>query len=132
MVILFTVLLSLVRFMASVLIVDDEEDIANPLRQYLIDGGLDAVSFTSPLMAFEHFRHNPYAYPIIITDLRMPGMNGIEIANRLREINDTAKIFMVTAFDPSDLESKPDYRQAKIESIIQKPIRLSQLKKMVR
>ena len=118
--------------MASVLIVDDEEDIANPLRQYLIDGGFDAVSFTSPLMAFEHFRRNPYAYPIIISDLRMPGMNGIELANRLREINGTAKIFMVTAFDPTDLESKPDYRQAKIERIIQKPIRLSQLKKMVR
>ena len=117
--------------MASVLIVDDEEDIANPLRQYLIDGGFDAVSFTSPLMAFEHFRRNPYAYPIIISDLRMPGMNGIELANRLREINGTAKIFMVTAFDPTDLESKPDYRQAKIERIIQKPIKLSQLKKMV-
>ena len=61
----------------------------------------------------------------------MPGMNGIELANRIREINGTAKIFMVTAFDPMDLESKPDYRQAKIEMVIQKPIRLSQLKKMV-
>jgi CheY-like chemotaxis protein len=59
--------------------------------------------------------HNPYAYPIIITDLRMPGMNGIELANRRREINGTAKIFMVTAFDPTDLESKPDYRQAKLK-----------------
>ena len=117
--------------MASVLIVDDEEDISNPLRQYLIDAGFIAVSFTSPLLAFEHFRHNPYAYPIIITDLRMPGMNGIELANRIREINGTAKIFMVTAFDPTDLESKPDYIQAKIERIIQKPIKLSQLRKLV-
>ena len=117
--------------MASVLIVDDEEDIANPLRQYLIDGGFDAVSFTSPLLAFEHFKHNPYTYPIIITDLRMPGMSGIKLAIKIRETNDTAKIFMVTAFDPTDVESKPDYRQAKIEMIIQKPIKISQLKKMV-
>ena len=130
-VILFTVLLSLEQLMASVLIVDDEEDIANPMRQYLIDGGFDAVSFTSPLLAFEHFRHNPYAYPIIITDLRMPGMNGIELANRIREINGTVKIFMVTAFDTTDLESKPDYIRAKIEMIIQKPIKLSQLRKIV-
>ena len=130
-VILFTALRSFVQLMASVLIVDDEEDIANPLRQYMIDGDFNAVSFTSPLLAFEHFRHNPYAYPIIITDLRMPGMNGIELANRIREINGTAKIFMVTAFDPTDLESKPDYIQAKIERIIQKPIKLSHLKKMV-
>ncbi len=117
--------------MTSVLIVDDEEDIANPLRQYLTHGGLNAVSFTSPLLAFEHFRHNPYAYPIIILDLRMPGMSGIELANRIRDINDIAKIFMVTAFDPTDLESNSDYRQAKIERIIQKPIRLSHLKKIV-
>ncbi len=119
------------QFKASVLIADDEEDIANPLRQYLIDGGFDAVSFTSPLLAFEHFRHNPYAYPIIIMDLRMPGMSGIELANKIRETNDTAKIFIITAFDPMDLESKPGYRQAKIERVIQKPIKLSQLKKMV-
>ncbi len=117
--------------MTSVLVVDDEKDIANPLRQYLIDGGFDAVSFTCPLLAFEHFRHNPYAYPIVITDLRMPGMNGIELANRIREVNDTAKIFMITAFDPRDLESKPDYRQAKIERVVQKPIRLSHIKKIV-
>ena len=117
--------------MTSVLIVDDEEDIANPLRQYLIDGGFDAVSFTCPLLALEHFRHNPYAYSIIITDLRMPGMNGLELANRIRKINDTTKIFIITAFDPTDLESKPEYRQARIERVVQKPIKLSQLKKMV-
>ena len=117
--------------MASVLIVDDEEDIAIPLRQYLVDGGFDAVSFTCPLLAFEHFRHNPYVYSIIITDLRMPGMNGLELANRIRKINDATKIFIITAFDPSDLESKPEYRQARIERVVQKPIKLSQLKKMV-
>ena len=59
-------------------------------------------------------------------------MDGIELANRIREINGTAKIFMVTAFDPTDLESKPDYIQAKIERIIQKPIKLSQLRKLVK
>ncbi len=117
--------------MNSVLIVDDEEDIANLLRQYMTQGGFNAVSFTSPLLALEHFRHNPYAYPIVITDLRMPGMSGIELANRIRETNGTAKIFMVTAFDPTDLENMPDYRKAKIERIIQKPIRLLHLKRIV-
>ena len=118
--------------MVSVLIVDDEEDISYLLRQFLAQRGFNAVSFTNPLLAFEHFRHNPYTYPIIITDLRMPGMNGIELANRIRQINGTAKIFMVTAFDPTDLESKPEYIQAKIERVIQKPINLLQVKNIIK
>ncbi|MDP8906794.1 MAG: response regulator [Thermoproteota archaeon] len=118
--------------MVSVLIVDDEEDISYLLRQYLTQRGFDAVSFTSPLLAFEHFKHNPHTYPIVITDLRMPGMSGTELANKIRETNDTAKIFIVTAFDPMDLESKPGYRQAKIERVIQKPINLLQVKNIIK
>jgi DNA-binding response OmpR family regulator len=81
-----------VQSVTSVLIVDDEEDIANILRQFLTQAGFNAVSFTSPLLALEHFMHNPLAYPVIITDLRMPGMSGIELANKIREINTAAKI----------------------------------------
>lgn len=73
----------------------------------------------------------PYTYPIIITDLRIPSMSGIELANRIRETNATAKIFIVTAFDPMDLESNPGYRQAKIEMVIQKPINLLQIKNII-
>jgi CheY-like chemotaxis protein len=131
MIILLTTTLALVQSRSYVLIVDDEEDIANLLRQFLTQEGFNAVSFTSPFLALEHFRHNLFAYPIIIADLRMPGMSGIEFANRIRETNTAAKIFMITAFDPSDLESRPDYRQAKIERVIQKPIRLMQLKKIL-
>ncbi len=130
-VILLTIAIVLVQSSISVLIVDDEEDIANPLRRFLTMGGFDAVSFTCPLLTLEHFKQNPDKYSVIITDLRMPGMSGIEIANRIREINGTVKIFLITAFDPTDLESKPGYMQAKIERVIQKPIKLSQLKKIV-
>ncbi len=117
--------------MVSVLIVDDEADISYLLRQFLTQSGFNAVSFTNPILAFEHFKHNPYTYPIIITDLRMPGMSGIELANKIRETNGTAKIFIVTAFDPMDVESKPGYRQAKIERVIQKPINLLQIKNII-
>jgi hypothetical protein len=39
---------------------------------------------------------------------------------------------MITAFDPTELESKTGYRQAKIERVLQKPLKLSQLKKIIK
>ena len=62
----------------------------------------------------------------------MPGMSGIELAIKIRETNDAAKIFIITAFGPMDLESKPGYRQAKIERVIQKPMNLLQVNNIIK
>jgi CheY-like chemotaxis protein len=116
----------------SILIVDDEQELATLYRQYLTGMGFDAaVSFTDPLMAFEHYRQCADKYSIVITDLRMPGMNGIELANKIRELNSTVKIFLITAFDIADIQDSESYKQAKIDKIVQKPLKLASLKKLL-
>ena len=62
-------------------------------------------------------------HSLMITDMRMPGMSGIELAKKVRENNDKIKIFLMTAFDIRDLENNPDFKAEKIDRIIQKPIR---------
>lgn len=58
----------------SILIVDDEEELAT-LFKHLIDAmGLNAISFTNPLLAFEYFMVNRDKVSLVITDLRTPGM----------------------------------------------------------
>ncbi|MDQ4073151.1 MAG: response regulator, partial [Thermoproteota archaeon] len=91
----------------SILVVDDEIYLATLFREFLAKAGYNAVVFTNPLLALEHFKNNPNRYSIIITDLRMPGMSGLELAKKIRELNTPIKIFVVTAFDVSDLKSKP-------------------------
>jgi two-component system cell cycle response regulator CpdR len=116
----------------SILVVDDEIDLGLLLKQFLHGLGFDVVSFTNSLLAFEHLKHNHKSYSLIITDLRMPGLSGIDLANKIRkEINSSIKIFLITAFDISDLKDQPNFKLANIENIIQKPIKLSHLKKII-
>jgi response regulator RpfG family c-di-GMP phosphodiesterase len=62
----------------------------------------------------------------------MPGMNGIELANKIREVNKTVKIFLVTAFATEDLENRQDFKAAKVDRIIQKPLKFSKLKEIIK
>ena len=51
---------------------------------FLTREGYDVVSFTSQLLALEHFKNNSNGISLIITDLMMPGLNGIDFANKVR------------------------------------------------
>jgi DNA-binding NtrC family response regulator len=115
----------------SVLIVDDEIELATLFKNYIEAMGLDAISFTNSLSAFEYFKDNPNKFSLVITDLRMPGICGLELAKNIRELNDLVNIFLITAFDISDLEGSEAYQSAKIDKVIQKPIKLSILKKLI-
>jgi DNA-binding NtrC family response regulator len=115
----------------SILIVDDEIELATLFKNYIEAMGLDAISFTNSLSAFEYFKDNPNKFSLVITDLRMPGICGLELAKNIRELNDLVNIFLITAFDISDLEGSEAYQSAKIDKVIQKPIKLSILKKLI-
>jgi DNA-binding NtrC family response regulator len=115
----------------SILIVDDEIELATLFKNYIEAMGLDAISFTNSLSAFEYFKDNPNKFSLVITDLRMPGICGLELASNIRELNDLVNIFLITAFDISDLEGSEAYQSAKIDKVIQKPIKLSILKKLI-
>lgn len=115
----------------KILIIDDEFDLSNLVRQYLVKSGFDAISFTSPVLALEHFKSNPEIYRLVITDSRMPNMDGLTLANKIREVNYVIKIFLITAFDISDLDNQINYKNANFSKIIQKPIKLSLLKSMI-
>ncbi|WP_458720305.1 response regulator [Candidatus Nitrosocosmicus sp. R] len=53
----------------------------------------------------EHFRQTSDKYSLIITDLRMPGLGGIDLAKSMRTLGaPDIKIFLMTAFDTRDLE----------------------------
>ena len=115
-----------------ILVVDDEVDWIFNLKHFLNKKGFNLVSFTDPLLAFEHLKYNHRNYSLILTDLSMPNISGIELANKVRkELNSSIIIFLMTAFDISDLKNKFDIQPAKIERIIQKPLKLSNLLNMI-
>jgi two-component SAPR family response regulator len=89
----------------KVLILDDDFDLASLVKQILQKYGFKNVfAFTDPLLALEHFKINQKDYSLIVSDIRMPVMNGFEFVRKARKINPKVKILLMTAFEIDDSE----------------------------
>jgi DNA-binding NtrC family response regulator len=115
-----------------VMMVDDEFDIISIFKQALMNKGFHIFGFIDPLLALEHFQINFKRYELVISDLRMPGMNGYELVKKINEIKPQIKIFIMTAFEINDVEFKHLLPEVKIEDVLQKPISLAELTSTVR
>lgn len=115
----------------SILVVDDESELATLFKAFLDKEGHTAISFTDPTLALEYFKQTPDKHSLIITDLRMPSLSGLQLAKKIRKINTDIKIFLMTAFETKDLENQVEYKEARIDKLIQKPIRFSDLRRLI-
>ena len=115
----------------SVMVVDDEPEIANLYREFLRKSGFISTCFIDPLLALEHYNQNPSRYSIVITDLCMPSLDGIRLARKIREFDTKIKILLITAFYFNDMLDTKEYREAKLDGLIQKPTKLSELRQQV-
>ena len=115
----------------SVMVVDDEPEIANLYREFLRKSGFISTCFIDPLLALEHYNQNPNRYSLIITDLCMPSLDGIRFAKRIREFDTKIKILLNTAFYFNEMPDTEEYREAKLTGLIQKPTRLSELRQRI-
>jgi DNA-binding response OmpR family regulator len=80
----------------KILIVDDEPDINFALKIVLEENGYDEVTtFTNPHLALDSFRKG--LYDLLILDIRMPKMNGFELYERMKKIDNKAKVCFLTA-----------------------------------
>jgi DNA-binding response OmpR family regulator len=69
----------------SILVLDDDFDINNIIKLALQSHGYDVFGFTDPLLALEHFRINHSTYSLVLSDLRMPVMNGFEFVRQVKK-----------------------------------------------
>jgi CheY-like chemotaxis protein len=115
----------------SVLVLDDEFDIISLIKQSLSRIGLHVYAFTDPLLALEHFRINCKNYVLVVSDIRMPGMNGFEFVRKIREINPAIKVLLMSAFEVNSTELAAGLGSTKIDGFIQKPISLHQLNSVI-
>ena len=128
-----------------ILIVDDEPDILSIVRRVLEEYGFNVCCFTKPNIALEHYRISPNNHSLVISDLRMPNINGLEFLRKVRELNSDTKVFLTTNFEMSDLglllfpnsnssssSSSSSSLNLIIDEFIQKPFSIEQLIVLIR
>ncbi|MDA8430361.1 MAG: response regulator [Geobacteraceae bacterium] len=84
-----------------ILIVDDEPDIAIILKLHLEDAGYTTAWADNGEAALQMLTGEEYS--LVLTDIRMPGMSGVEVLNRIREKNKSISVIMMTAHGSEDL-----------------------------
>ena len=109
-------------------IVDDEHDIAGLFGDALQKvSGLSIFTFTDPTIALEHFKMNRSFYALVISDLRMPVINGIQLLKTVKDFNPRVRTVLMTAFDIEDKLFQGYSKKEIINGLAQKPIQLSDL-----
>ncbi|MFZ0568564.1 MAG: response regulator [Nitrososphaeraceae archaeon] len=112
----------------KVLVLDDDFDLARLVKQILQkDGFKNVFAFTDPLLALEHFRINHKDYSLIVSDIRMPTMNGFEFVREARKIDPKVKILLMTAFEIDDKDLAKVLPKPKINGLLRKPASTKQI-----
>ena len=78
-----------------ILIVDDEDDVNLLFKMVLEDNGYKVDTFNDPLVALQNFTAG--AYDLVLLDMLMPKMNGFELYQKIKMLDDKVKICFLTA-----------------------------------
>ena len=84
-----------------ILLIDNEEGLCRMMEQILLDNGYLVRAYTSPRKAVEEF--HPGAWDLVITDIKMPGMSGLEVLQSIKERAKDMPVIMITAYATVDM-----------------------------
>lgn len=107
----------------EILVIDDDPDVLNLFTEFLKREGFRTASYLDPLAALREIRGNPQRYSLVITDIRMPGISGLEIIKRVSQINQEIKVILISAFELDG----DNLKGIKYEDFIKKPVHLRSL-----
>ena len=79
--------------------VEDETDLMQLYRDALSGAGHEVDGFIDSVDAYSRFQEDPDRYDAVISDVRMERMSGVQLANKLKEVNKDVQIFLMSAFE---------------------------------
>jgi CheY-like chemotaxis protein len=113
--------------LAKLLVVDDNSDILYVLKLGLLKNRFLVNAFTNPNEALQNFKSNPKDYCLLLSDIRMPELSGIQLARKVKEINRDVKIVLMTSFEIRDNEFSKLFPTLHVDGFVQKPLGISDL-----
>jgi DNA-binding NtrC family response regulator len=117
----------------SILAVDDENTIVDIIKQSLQRQEFKVCTFTDPFEALAHFNSASKEdyHHIVLSDIRMPGMNGYEFIRKVKECDPKVKVMLMSAFEINDKEFHNILPDIKVDAFLQKPFSIQQLNNIV-
>jgi two-component system cell cycle response regulator CpdR len=109
--------------MTKILLAEDDNDMRRFLVKALQNAGYDVASFDNGLSAYNRLREEPFE--LLLTDIVMPEMDGIELARRATELDPDMKVMFITGFAAVALN--PDSNAPKDAKVLSKPFHLRDL-----
>ncbi|MCY3414943.1 MAG: response regulator [Candidatus Heimdallarchaeota archaeon] len=112
----------------KILLVEDEESISNLTKKYLTELNIEVAVFNDPFAALE-FYEQEQNYQILITDIRMPKLSGLKLAEKILEINPKQQILFITGFGDQILKNQSE--KLATRPLLQKPFTKYELIKQI-
>lgn len=94
-------------------VVDDDQDVLSVIVEIMTLLGFDVEGFLCPVAALEHIKGNEV--DIVLTDFKMPEMDGFEFVKNIREINNSVPIVMVTGEEDTTVFRQKAFREGVTE-----------------
>jgi DNA-binding NtrC family response regulator len=109
-------------------IVDDKLKTAQLFHSALCTiKGINVFEFTDHVKALQHLKLNEKDYAVMISDLRMPVINGVQLLKTVKDLNPLARTILMTTYDIDDNLIQEYTKKEIINSFLKKPIELNQL-----
>ncbi len=114
-------------------IVDDDSDISMIFADALrgIDG-ISVFTFNDSLEALKHFTNNKEEYILVICDLMMPGLDGLDLVKKIKKLRPKTRTMIISGYEIEPGELQIDINKGIIDKIIQKPISMNGLRREVK
>jgi CheY-like chemotaxis protein/class 3 adenylate cyclase len=113
------------KYSANIMVIDDEPDILFTYECFLTDEGYNVEAFADPQEALKHFVQLSGAfssyYQLVLLDIRMPRLNGLQLYNTIKTLSPNTKIMFVSALDMAE-ELTSILPNMKYGDIIRKPV----------
>jgi len=110
-----------------ILVVEDDEEMRSLLKDFIEAEGFEIDSVSNGSEAFRKLAKE--SFDLIITDVRMPGLTGLDILPGIRKLQPEASIIVITAFGSEEVSRRAFERGA--TAYLEKPIHLENLRDLV-
>ena len=108
----------------AIAVIDDEIDLVNLFQEALENNGFKVCTFIDPIQALNTLEKKIQEYGLILSDFRMPKLNGHDLCTKLRQLNPELEVILMSAYDTIECNTSKF-------TVVKKPILIAQLLQIV-